>query len=229
MKRDEWRKLARIGLLYAFMYVVGPLIWGGWMVFRLKVLTLGEYLHCLTSPLSVCMMAVFLAGNLANIHRAAGPRAHASGASARWILRTHCAALVAFGTAGTFIFLIPLSGAALGPHGLKDAEWLTRAVIGALSGASLVFLTYGFFTVAIFRLITMNTDTLPRLRGFYSTLFPLGAVLFVAAAALAGRLQGLTVLGGASLALPLATTCFLFIKTMYSTNAIGRGAKHGAA
>jgi len=215
MNRDEWRKRARIGLLYGFMYLVGPLLWGGWMVFRLRLLTLGEYVHCLTSPLTLCMMAVFLAGNITNIHRAAG------GAPTLWTLRTHCAALVAFGTAGTFVFLTPLSGGAL--------EWLGRAGIGALSGASLVFLTYGFFTVAIFRLVAKNTHILRRLRRFYSALFPLGAVLFVAAAALAGRLQGLTLLGGASLALPLATTCFLFIKTMYGANAVGRGAKHGVA
>jgi hypothetical protein len=222
MNREEFRKRARIGLLYAFMYVGGPLLWGGWMVFRLRLFTPGEYLDCLTSPITVCMMAVFLAGNLANIHRMAGLRAHESGASTRSILRVHCASLVAFGTAGTFMFLV-------GPHGLKNAEWLARAGIGALSGASLVFLTYGFFTVAIFRLITENADTLRRLRGFYSTLFPLGVILFLTAAALAGLLQGLTVLGGASLAIPLATTCFLFIKTMYGANAVERKVTHGVA
>lgn len=207
MNRDDWRKR-------------GPLLWGGWMVFRLRLLTLSEYVLCLTSPPTVCMMAVFLAGNLANVHRAVG------GLSTRWTLRAHCAALVAFGTAGTFVFLIPLSRGVSGPHGQIETEWLARAGAGALSGASLVFLTYGFFTVAIFRLITKNTDTLRRLRWFYSALFPLGAVLFVAAAALAGRLQGLTVSGGASLALPLATTSFLFIKTIYGANAVAGGAKH---
>jgi hypothetical protein len=229
MNGEEGWKRAKIGLLYTFMYVAGPLLWGGWMVFRLRLLTPSEYVRCLLSPFTLGMLAVFLAGNLANVLRAAGAHARAGDVSIRRSLRAHCAALVIFGTVGTFLFLVPLSGRAPGARGLDETEWLARAGIGALSGASLVFLTYGFFTVVIFRLITGSADTLRSLRGFYSTLFPLGAVFFVAAAALAGLLQGLTVLAGVSLVLPLATTGFLFVKTMYRTDAARKGATHGVA
>ncbi len=229
MKREEGWRWAKIGLLCTFMYVGGPLLWGGWMVFRLRLLTPREYLHCLLSPVTLGMLAVFLAGALANMRRAAGPRARAGDVSVRWILRIHCAALVMFGTGGTFLFLVPLSDRASATGHLGGAEWLARAGIGALSGASLVFLTYGFFTVVLFRLVTSSADAFRRIRGFYSTLFPLGVVLFVAAAALAGLLRGLTVVGGAALALPLATTSLLFLKTMYRTSAARRGATHGVA
>ena len=229
MNKANGSKRAKIGLLYAFMYVGGPLLWGGWMIFRLELLSPGEYARCLLSPLTLAMLAAFLAGNLANVYRAAGARAQAGAADVRSILRAHCAALVAFGTMGTFVFLVPLSARASGARALNAGDWLSTAAIGALSGASLVFLIYGYFTVVIFRLITGNADILQSLRRFYSMLFPLGAVLFVTTAALAGRLQGLTPLGGASLALPLATSGFLFVKTMSRINAIRRGVTHGVA
>lgn len=229
MNRVEGWQRARIGLLYAFMYVGGPLLWGGWMVYRLRLLAPEEYVRCLLSPFTLSMLAAFLAGNLAGIHRAAGARARADEGSLRRTLWTHCASLVLFGTAGTFLFLVPLSGWPPAVQPPNGGGWLARAGIGALSGASLVFLTYGFLTVAVFRLLPGGTETLQGLRRFCSTLFPLGVVLFVAAAALAGLLQGLTVWSGVSLALPLATTSFLFIRTMRRTGAARRGATHDAA
>ena len=229
MNKANGSKRAKIGLLYAFMYVGGPLLWGGWMIFKLELLSPGEYALCLLSPLTLAMLAAFLAGNLANVYRAAGVRAQTDAADVRSILRAHCAALVAFGTVGTFVFLVPLSARASGARALNAGDWLSTAAIGALSGASLVFLIYGYFTVVIFRLITGNADILQSLRRFYSVLFPLGAVLFVTAAALAGRLQGLTPLGGASLAFPLATSAVLFVKTMSRINAVRGGVTHGVA
>jgi hypothetical protein len=222
-------KRARILLLYMFMYVGGPLLWGGWMIFRLKLLSPGDYVRCLLSPLTLAMLAAFLAGNLVNLSRAARARAREGAADLRSILRAHCAALVAFGTVGTFVFLVPLFAHASGARAPEAGDWLSTVAVGALSGASLVFLVYGYFTVIIFRLITGNADILRSLRRFYSILFPLGAVLFVTAAAFAGRLQGLTPSGGASLALPLATTGFLFVKTMIRINTLHGGVTHGAA
>jgi hypothetical protein len=46
------------------MYVGGPLLWGGWMIFRLELLSPGEYARCLLSPLTLAMLAACLAGNL---------------------------------------------------------------------------------------------------------------------------------------------------------------------
>lgn len=224
-RERAWRprhiKRARIALLYAFMYAGGPLLWGVWMIFRLGLLSPGEYLRCLLSPLTLAMLAAFLAGNLVNVYRAAGSRARAGAVDVRSILRSHCALLVAFSTVGTFVFLVPLSADA--------GDWLSTAAVGALSGASFVFLVYGFFTVVIFRLLTRNADILQGLRRFYSTLFPLGALCFVTAAVLAGQLQGLTPLGGASLAFPLATSGFLFVKTMSRNKAVREGVTYGAA
>jgi hypothetical protein len=225
VKGSQW---ARILLLYAFMYVGGPLLWGGWMIFRLELLRPGDYVRCLLSPLTLAMITAFLAGNLANAYRAAGT-AQPGVADLRSVLRVHCAALVAFGTVGTFVFLVPISGQASGARGLNAGNWLPVAAVGALSGASFVFLVYGYFTIAIFRLITRNPNILPSLRQFYAALFPLGALFFVTTAALAGRLQGLTPLGGASLALPLATSAFLFLKTMIRMNAGRGGATHDGA
>lgn len=228
-----WRarhgKHARIALLYAFMYVGGPLLWGEWMIFRLGLLSPGEYARCLLSPLTLAMLAAFLAANLVNVYRAAGVRDRAGALADRSILRAHCAALVGFATVGTFVFLVPLSVRVPGAAALNAGGWLSTAAVGALSGASLVFLVYGYFTVIIFRLITENADIHQGLRRFYATLFPLGVVTFVTAAALAGRLRGLTPLGGASLAFPLATSGTLFFKTMSRGRAVQRGVTHGAA
>lgn len=199
------------------------------MIFRLGLLSPGEYARCLRSPLTLAMLAAFLAANLVNVYRAAGARARAGAPVARSILRAHCVALVGFGTVGTFVFLVPLSARAPGAGALNAADWLSTAAVGALSGASLVFLIYGYFTVIIFRLITENADILQGLRRFYSSLFPLGVVFFVTAAALAGRLQGLTPLGGASLAFPLATSGTLFFKAMSRGKAVQRGVTDGAA
>jgi hypothetical protein len=229
MNKVNGPKRVKIVLLYAFMYLGGPLMWGAWMIFRLKLLSPGEYARCLLSPLTLAMLAGFLAGNLANVYRAAGARAQAGAADVLSILRAHCAALVAFGTVGTFVFLVPFSAQDSGARALNAGHWLSTAAIGALSGASFVFLVYGYFTVVIFRLITGSADILRSLRRFYSTLFPLGAVFFVTAAALAGRLQGLSPLGGASLAFPLATSGFLFVKTMSRINAVRGGVTHGVA
>jgi len=229
MNKANGSKRAKIGLLYAFMYVGGPLLWGGWMIFRLELLSLGDYVRCLLSPLTLAMLAAFLAANLMNVHRAAGVRAREGAADVRSILRAHCAALVAFGTVGTLVFLVPLSTRAIGADAVNARDWLSTAAIGALSGASLVFLVYGYFTVAIFRLITGNADILRSLRRFHSTLFPLGVVLFMTAAALAGRLQGLTPLGGVSLALPLSTSGFLFVKSMSRISAVRGGVTRGVA
>jgi hypothetical protein len=199
------------------------------MIFRLELLSPGEYVRCLLSPLTLAMLAAFLAGNLVNVSRAAGARAQAGAADIRSIFRAHCAALVAFGTVGTFVFLVPLAAQDSGARALNARDWLSTAAIGALSGASLVFLVYGYFTVGIFRLITGSADILRSLRRFYSTLFPLGAVFFATAAALAGRLQVLTPLGGVSLAFPLATSGFLFVKTLSRINAVRGELTHGLA
>jgi hypothetical protein len=229
MNKAIGSKRARIVFLYAFMYVGSPLLWGGWMIFRLELLSPGEYVRCLLSPLTLAMLAAFLAGNLFNVYRAVGARAQAGAADIRSILRAHCAALVAFGTVGTFVFLAPLSAQDSGARALNAGDWLSTAAIGALSGASLVFLIYGYFTAVVFRLITGRADILRSLRRFYSTLFPLGAVFFVTAAALAGRLQGLTPLGGVSLAFPLATSGFLFVKTLSRINPVRGELTHGVA
>jgi hypothetical protein len=226
MREADGSKRVRIGLLYVFMCVGGPLLWGAWMVFRLELLSPGDYVRCLLSPLTLAVLALFLAGNLINVSRAARARARKGALDIRRILRAHCAALVAFGTVGTLIFLMPLSARAPGAGAASAGDWLSTAAIGALSGASLVFLVYGYFTVAIFRLITGSAEILRSLRRFYSTLFPLGAALFVTAAALAGRLQVLTALGGVSLLLPLATAGFLYVRTMIRTGAARGGVTH---
>ncbi len=115
-------KRVRVAVLYAFMYVGGPLLWGGWMVFRLELLSPGAYARCLLSPLTLAMLAVFLAGNLVNVHRAAGAR------DVRSIFRVHGAALVAFGTLGTFVFLVPL-------RAMYAGDWLSTMAVGALIGS----------------------------------------------------------------------------------------------
>ena len=229
MNKANGAKRIRITLLYVFMYMGGPLLWGGWMIFRLELLSPGEYARCLLSPLTLAMLAAFLAVNLVNVYRAAGARARAGSPDVRSIFRTHGAALAAFGTLGTFVFLVPLSTPASGARAMNAGYWLSKVAVGSLSGASLVFLIYGYLTVVIFQIITKSADILQRLRRFYSTLFPLGAVFFVTAAALAGRLQGLTLLGGASLAFPLATSGFLFVRTMSRIKVVRGGVTHGAA
>jgi len=199
------------------------------MVSRLGLLSPGDYVRCLLSPLTLAMLGMFLAGSLLNISRAAGIQARKGAAALRSILRAHCASIVAFATVGTFVFLVPLSVHAAGAGAVNARGWLTTAAIGALSGASLVFLVYGYFTLIIFRLIPGNADILQGIRRFYSILFPLGAALFVTAAALAGRLRELTLLGGALLTLPLATTGFLFGKTMIRIEAVRGGMTHEVA
>lgn len=219
----------RIRALYAFMYLGGPLLWGGWMVFRLELMSPADFLRCLLSPLTLVMLGAFLAANLLNASRATAACCRGGVVDLRPILRAHCASIVAFGTVGTFVFLVPLSVSGVGVHAIDRGGWLFTAIVGAVSGASLVFLVYGYFTVLIFRLITGAPGVLPGPRRFYSALFPLGVALFVAAAVLSGRLRELTPLSCVLLALPMASTGFLFARTMIGTRAIRGGVSHEVA
>lgn len=222
-------KRVRIWALYAFMYVGGPLLWGAWMVFRLELMSPADFVHCLVSPLTLVMLGAFLAANLANTSRAAAACCRGGVVDLRPIIRAHCLSVVAFGILGTFVFLLPLSVPGGEADAMNERGWLFTAIVGAVSGASLVFLVYGYFTALVFGLITGVPGILQSLRRFYAALFPVGCALFVAAAVLSGRLGELTPLSCVLLALPLATTGFLFARTMLRTRAVRGGVSHEVA
>jgi hypothetical protein len=152
------KPLAKITLLHLYMFFVGPLIWGIWMVARLKIITLQEFLHCLLSPISITILMSYFIFNFVYIRSAIKKSNHLTAInqssekhiSSISVLKVHCASIITFGTLGTALFMITLSSNKYSLITVPSNGWIYKAIIGSLSGASLVFLFYVLFSVLIF-------------------------------------------------------------------------------
>jgi ferredoxin-type protein NapH len=189
----------KIVFLYFYMYFIGPLIWGVWMVFRLKLITLQECCHCIFSPVAITMFISYFLFNLIYMKRLLNKASDLPGATITEtskiyympVLKVHCISIISFGTIGTFACLSMLSTNIFSFLKITPGDWLLKTVIGSLSGTSLVFLFYIMFSAII---ITTATDsikatqsyvkkrTLVSLKLFNLTMYIIGLVLFIGTA-----------------------------------------------
>lgn len=186
-------------LMYIQMYFIGPLIWGGWMVYKLKILTLQEYGHCVLSPVMMIIFSFYFVSNLFYIKSLlskisdspATMNKKASIISYSAALKVHCVSLLSFGTIGTSICMSLLSTNHFSFIEISLNDWLLKAVIGSLSGASLVFLFYILFSAMIFtNMAGLAKETYPygvrktliSLKYFNLVVYISGLILFIGTA-----------------------------------------------
>lgn len=145
----------KIAALHFFMYFVGPIIWGAWMIFRLQIVSVQQYLHCLTSVPVLAMLVLYYVVNTVYMVRKTkqgtdNPDNHqrylANGNS---VILFNTASVVSFGTIGTFGFLSMLSTNSLGFIPIDIGAWYLSAIVGSLSGAALVLVFYNFFSTTV--------------------------------------------------------------------------------
>lgn len=189
------KSITRITLLQLYMYFVGPMIWGAWMIGRLKLITQQEFLFCLFSPISIVLFpGYFVLNNLYTRYTIRRLKASAANHSASCkkirslsVLEFHCASIVTFGTLGTTCFMVRLS-AYHDTFYVSHYSWVPKVILGALSGISLVFAFYTFFSVTIFNNIISlyqteepetTVKTLEKLRSFHSYLYSVGIFLLI--------------------------------------------------
>ena len=179
----------KMTVLYFYMYFVGPLIWGGWMTYRLKIISLQEYLHCLISLPVILMLVLYFFVNTVSaikfLNKAAEKTKQTGGRTA---LRLNSVSVISFGTAGTFAFLSMLSTNGLSFNTIKTDSWVVKSIIGSMSGAALVFMFYIYFSTTLMTTLLNKmketswgeeNETLRKLRRENAILYVLGLVMFV--------------------------------------------------
>jgi len=175
--------------LSLWMYLGGPGVWGAWMVWRLKILTLGDFMSCLW-PTGLMLLGGFWVAAWANLRGRGSARFHAL-----W--------LTVFATLGTGAFLLIPTGLGLpGPRG-------QQVLVGALAGTSLVGLFYPVFSLRLFSKRPSYSTNGPFLRRFHLWAYvgALACYLVVAwCSKLLVPLDGGTVVAAL---LPLAMSAFL--------------------
>ena len=227
----------KIVFLYFYMYFIGPLIWGIWMVFRLRIITLQECYHCILSPVTITIFILCFLFNLIYMKRLLNEVSglpdtiNAETSKPYWmsLLKVHCISIILFGTIGTFVSLSMLSTNMLSFFKITSGDWLFKTVIGALSGASLVFLFYIMFSVIIITTVidsikTMQSNAkkriLVRLKLFNLILYIIGLVLFIGTAVASLIYRNInfefdndTLIFLVTLALPVFMSGFLYYKS----------------
>jgi ferredoxin-type protein NapH len=188
--RSANQSAAKIAVLYFYMYLVGPLIWGVWMIFRLKIVTLQEYLHCLLSlPVLILLPAYFLVNLIISIKILKNMSAPSSGTS---VLRLSTISVVSFGGVATFVFLSMLSTNSCCHNIAIPENWLEKAILGTSAGASLVLMFYIFFSTTIFMTIAEKSgaafwgednERLLKMKRINKLLYATGVILFIGSSA----------------------------------------------
>lgn len=180
----------RITLLYLYMYFVGPLIWGLWMVKRLGIITAQEFVHCLLSPVSLSIFVLLFLLNL--VHTGYAAERHSGyGKGIRSILKVHCISIVVFGILGTPLFLSGLSREHMDQVSMTADSWIIKAAIGSMSGIALIFLFYALFSVMVFDNLKHFfkaeeiRDSMVSLKKFNAAVYSLGLLSFLTSATLA--------------------------------------------
>lgn len=147
--------ILKIAALHFFMYFVGPVIWGIWMIFRLQIVSVQQYIHCLASVPVLAMLVLYYVVNTVYMVRKTkqgtdnqdNHQKHL--ANGKSVLLFNAISVVSFGTIGTFAFLSMLSTNSLGFIPIDLGKWYLSAVVGALSGAALVLMFYNFFSTTV--------------------------------------------------------------------------------
>lgn len=218
----------KIVFLYFYMYFIGPIIWGVWMIYKLKIITLEEYCHSLLSPVTIIMFCLYFLFNLFYMMTLFNKTSNFSSA-----LKVHCLSLLSFGTVGTSIFMSLLPTNNFSHIEINQSDWLLKAIIGSLSGASLVFLFYIFFSAIIFTSIIDTTKTaqqcevrktLLSLKVFNLAVYILGMILFIgtAVASFVFRYKSIshdlitreTAIFGVTMVFPILMSGLLYLKSI---------------
>ncbi|PKM40744.1 MAG: hypothetical protein CVV04_06035 [Firmicutes bacterium HGW-Firmicutes-9] len=147
--------ILKIAALHFFMYFIGPVIWGVWMIFRLQIVSVQQYLHCLTSVPVLSMFVIYSVANTVYMgckaKQATDNLSHnrQRPMNGKFILLFNAIFVVSFGTIGTFAFLSMLSTNSLCFIPIDMGAWYSSAIVGSLSGAALVLMFYNFFSTTV--------------------------------------------------------------------------------
>ena len=180
----------KITLLYLYLYFVGPLIWGVWMVKSLKIITAQEFVHCLFSPVSISIFVLLFLLNLMHTGYTVESLSD-NGKGIRSILKVHCISIVVFGILGTPLFLSGLSRENMDQTHIAVNSWIIKAAIGSISGIALIFMFYVLFSVMLFDNLKHFfkaediRDSIVILKKFNAVLYCLGLLSFLISATLA--------------------------------------------
>jgi hypothetical protein len=186
----------RIAILYGYMYFAGPCIWGIWMVYKLEIITPQELEHTILSPVTIILLASYFLFNLLYMRNTL-KKLNTSSASQQEnlkenyyfdALKVNCISLGSFGTIGTSILMLMLVTDDFTSMQQVVSFRVVTAVIGSLSGASLVFVFYPVFSIIIFTAMADRIKTIPlnrvnmtliALMGYNRITYAIGMILFV--------------------------------------------------
>jgi hypothetical protein len=147
------------------MYFLGPLIWGWWIVFRLKIFALDQFLHSITSPITLLLLCSFFAYNLNRYFNTISSVYKRSVVDALEIRKKllslfilHQFSIVLFGIVATQICIFTELFPQLGFYLQKSNTNYLSMATAALSGGALVLLFY----------VNFNNILIKVLNGVYS-------------------------------------------------------------
>jgi len=197
----------RSSALSAWIFLGGPLVWGVFLVWRLKILSPEEFLNCLF-PVGFLVLLIFLAANRINLQRQKKQPSFQCGKQTRPV-NIYCLMLILFGTLGTASFLIL-------PDVLGGTRHIDKDLLGALAGFSLISMFYPFLSIKLFSCLPDFETTGPALRQFNLYLYGLGLLAYFATAALSPLDWDISNLIG--LIIPVFMSVFLFFKAQGISN-----------
>lgn len=158
---------SKIRLLLGFMYFVAPMIWGIWITARLQIVTTKEFLHCITSPVSLIILPAIYFINYRLMTRKVSQilncRNNSAGHIVRSMLRFHILSIIFFGTIGTFICMSMLRFPRLGFFLSSPHHDLFTVITGSMAGTALTFIFFTVFTyLFLFTIQDIGQALLPQ-------------------------------------------------------------------
>ena len=189
----------KVLLISLWMYLGGPLVWGAWMVWRLKLLSPAAFLALLW-PSGLLMLLAFLGISLLNLSR--------NDVSVRF----HCSLVAALASIGTTGFLVlPRLYGLPGPWQF-DESWPLKALIGSLAGSSLVGMFYPVVSVIMFSKLPDFQASGVVLRRFHAWMYMLGILAYGAVAFLTGMFATFDLKSALGMLFPLLMSGLLVLK-----------------
>jgi hypothetical protein len=168
------------------------------MVYRLRIITMQAFLHCLLSAPVILMLILFFAVTRGLLLRqfpsagASGQSAASALANGRRAVFINAISVVLFGTIGTFAFLSMLSTNAFRFDPVLKQAWLFPALVGSAAGGALVMMFFHFPSAIALTTIfhansSMEQEEQNRLRRVLQTeltwMYGAGLLLFILSAA----------------------------------------------